>query len=91
MPLIPPSEDVKGNSMLGHGMNFAVAGATVMDSLFYNEQGVVDLYTQSSLDVQVQRFKDSLRYMYCTGNLLHNAIMKFIKCIYHLLIDIKDT
>lgn len=62
MPLIPPYEGVKTNGMLekGQGVNFAVAGATALDSAFHEAQGVINPYTNASLGVQLEWFKDSL-------------------------------
>nr|XP_043620478.1 GDSL esterase/lipase At1g28580-like [Erigeron canadensis] len=65
MPLIPPFEVVKTNSMLekGQGVNFAVAGATALDSSFHEARGVVNQYTNASLGVQLEWFKESLPYI----------------------------
>ncbi|KAI7733964.1 hypothetical protein M8C21_031970 [Ambrosia artemisiifolia] len=62
MPLIPPSEVVRRNSVIekGQGVNFAVAGATALDSSFHEAQGVVNQYTNASLGVQLEWFKNWL-------------------------------
>ena len=41
-----------------HGVNFAVAGATALDTTTLAERGVTFSLTNSSLDVQLQWFKD---------------------------------
>nr|GFB29864.1 GDSL esterase/lipase At1g28580-like [Tanacetum cinerariifolium]GFB29906.1 GDSL esterase/lipase At1g28580-like [Tanacetum cinerariifolium] len=62
MPLIPPSEGVRTNDLLenGQGVNFAVAGATALDSSFHEAHGVVNPYTNASLGVQLEWFKQWL-------------------------------
>ncbi|KAJ0796988.1 putative sinapine esterase [Helianthus annuus] len=59
IPLIPPSQDVRENSLIekGQGVNFAVAGATALDSSFHEAQGIVNQYTNASLGVQMEWFK----------------------------------
>ncbi|KAJ0836664.1 putative sinapine esterase [Helianthus annuus] len=60
--LIPPSQ---GNNFtvsetgLGQGVNYAVAGATALDSSFHEARGVV-IKTNASLGVQLGWFKESL-------------------------------
>ncbi|KAL8248226.1 hypothetical protein R6Q59_005094 [Mikania micrantha] len=53
MPLIPPYEVVKRNGVIkkGQGVNFAVAGATALDSWFHEAHGVVNQCTNASLVV----------------------------------------
>ncbi|KAI3680774.1 hypothetical protein L6452_35550 [Arctium lappa] len=63
MPLVPPYESVKSNMNVmerGQGVNFAVAGATALDSSFHEAQGVYNPYTNASLGVQLEWFKHSL-------------------------------
>ncbi|KAI3498702.1 hypothetical protein L1887_34481 [Cichorium endivia] len=62
LPLIPPSLGSKTNvhvTGLGQGVNYAVAGATALDSSFHEERGV-EIWTNASLGVQLGWFKDSL-------------------------------
>lgn len=42
---------------IGEGVNFAVVGATALDSSFFEAQGVYNPYTNTSLNVQLQEFK----------------------------------
>ncbi|KAL8236121.1 hypothetical protein R6Q59_017202 [Mikania micrantha] len=65
MPLIPPSEGVRETSVMEHGqgVNFAVAGATALDSSFHEAHGVVNQYTNVSLGVQLEWFKNWLPYI----------------------------
>ena len=63
MPLIPPYEGVKSNLGVmerGQGVNFAVAGATALDSSFHETHGVYNSYTNASLGVQLGWFKHLL-------------------------------
>ncbi|KVH89492.1 Lipase, GDSL [Cynara cardunculus var. scolymus] len=63
MSLIPPYESVKSSMEViekGQGVNFAVAGATALDSAFHEAQGVYNAYTNASLNVQLGWFKRSL-------------------------------
>ncbi|PWA64323.1 SGNH hydrolase-type esterase domain-containing protein [Artemisia annua] len=60
LPLIPPfvrSDDVVE---LGQGVNYAVAGATALDSPFLEAKGVYNSMTNASLRVQLAWFKQSL-------------------------------
>lgn len=81
MPLIPASEHVKANGVIekGQGVNFAVAGATALDSSFHEAQGVVNPYTNASLNVQLEWFKDWLPSVCATPsdckNLLKNSLI----------------
>ncbi|XP_076934478.1 GDSL esterase/lipase At1g28580-like [Bidens hawaiensis] len=81
MPLIPSSQDVGVNSFneKGQGVNFAVAGATALDSSFHEAQGVVNPYTNASLGVQLEWFKRWLPSICTTAsdckNILHNSLI----------------
>lgn len=70
MPLVPPYEGVKTNNVIekGQGVNFAVAGATALDSSFHEAQGVVNPYTNASLGVQLEWFRQSLPYICGTAS-----------------------
>ncbi|KAL7606465.1 hypothetical protein Lser_V15G16357 [Lactuca serriola] len=62
LPLVPPSLGSETNvhvTELGEGVNFAVAGATALDSSFHEARGV-SIPTNASLGVQLGWFKDSL-------------------------------
>ncbi|XP_024987747.1 GDSL esterase/lipase At1g28590-like [Cynara cardunculus var. scolymus] len=64
LPLIPPYVIDKGSENmveLGHGVNFAVAGATALDSSFLEPRGILNTMTNASLQVQLSWFKKSLR------------------------------
>ncbi|CDP21061.1 unnamed protein product [Coffea canephora] len=60
LPLIPPylaGEDARGRDFR-QGVNFAVAGATALDSSFFRERGVRNPLTNVSLGTQLRWFKD---------------------------------
>ncbi|RCV06985.1 hypothetical protein SETIT_1G207800v2 [Setaria italica] len=57
LPLLNPYLD-KGADDFTHGANFAVAGATALDAAALATRGVSVPHTNSSLAVQLQRFKD---------------------------------
>ncbi|XP_071706725.1 GDSL esterase/lipase At1g28580-like [Rutidosis leptorrhynchoides] len=60
LPLIPPSQGSNIVTGLGQGVNYAVAGATALDSSFHEARGVVNTMTNASLGVQLGWFKQSL-------------------------------
>ncbi|GJT62035.1 GDSL esterase/lipase-like protein [Tanacetum coccineum] len=63
LPLVHPFVGVKGMRHmmeLRRGVNFAVAGATALDSAFHAARGVNNPMTNSSLRVQLGWFKHSL-------------------------------
>nr|XP_043626518.1 GDSL esterase/lipase At1g28580-like [Erigeron canadensis] len=60
LPLIPPSQATNKFSGLEQGVNYAVAGATALDSSFHEARGVVNTMTNASLGVQLEWFKESL-------------------------------
>lgn len=64
LPLIPPSQAGKAaadvTTELGQGVNYAVAGATALDSSFHEARGVYNTMTNASLKVQLGWFKESL-------------------------------
>ncbi|XP_076941540.1 GDSL esterase/lipase At1g28570-like [Bidens hawaiensis] len=62
LPLVKPFVGVKGRHMieLRRGVNYAVAGATALDSSFLGAEGVHNPMTNSSLQVQLGWFKRSL-------------------------------
>ncbi|KVH97051.1 Lipase, GDSL [Cynara cardunculus var. scolymus] len=59
LPLIPASEAGK-TTELAQGVNYAVAGATALDSSFHEARGVYNPMTNASLRVQLGWFKESL-------------------------------
>lgn len=77
LPLIPPyliekeSDDVVE---LGHGVNFAVAGATALDSSFLEPRGILNTVTNASLQVQLSWFKQSLRSVCSNASDCRNLI-----------------
>ncbi|KAG2635971.1 acetylajmalan esterase-like [Panicum virgatum] len=56
LPLLSPYLDMGAD--FTHGVNFAVAGATALDAASLASRGVSVPHTNSSLAVQLQRFKD---------------------------------
>ncbi|KAG0533766.1 hypothetical protein BDA96_04G221200 [Sorghum bicolor] len=56
LPLLNPYLDEGAD--FSHGVNFAVAGATALDAAALARRGVAVPHTNSSLGVQLQRFKD---------------------------------
>jgi phospholipase/lecithinase/hemolysin len=56
LPLLNPYLD--DGADFSHGVNFAVAGATALDAAALARRGVAVPHTNSSLGVQLQRFKD---------------------------------
>ncbi|XP_076922389.1 GDSL esterase/lipase At1g28570-like [Bidens hawaiensis] len=62
LPLVRPFVGVKGRHMieLRRGVNYAVAGATALDSSFLGAKGVHNPMTNSSLQVQLGWFKRTL-------------------------------
>ncbi|XP_076933298.1 GDSL esterase/lipase At1g28580-like [Bidens hawaiensis] len=81
MPLIPPSEVIRKNSMIeiGQGVNFAVAGATALDSSFHEAHGVINQYTNVSLGIELEWFKSWLPSVCSNGsdckNFLRNSLI----------------
>ncbi|KAM7525044.1 hypothetical protein LguiA_014946 [Lonicera macranthoides] len=49
-----------GSNNFGKGVNFAVVGATALDSSFYAERGIKNPFTNASLGVQLGWFKKML-------------------------------
>ncbi|MFS8021125.1 putative sinapine esterase [Helianthus anomalus] len=62
LPLVPPYISEEGVHVAGfeHGINYAVAGATAVSSQILAEEGIHDLVTTASLEVQLRWFKQSL-------------------------------
>ncbi|ONK74804.1 uncharacterized protein A4U43_C03F10310 [Asparagus officinalis] len=58
LPLVTPFLDKNGD--FKYGVNFAVAGATVLDKSFFDNQHITNLFTSSSLNVQLRWFKSHL-------------------------------
>ncbi|KAL7606466.1 hypothetical protein Lser_V15G16356 [Lactuca serriola] len=63
LPLVRPFVGAKGNRLMESrsGVNFAVVGATALDSSFHAARGVDNPLTNSSLRVQLSWFKQSLQ------------------------------
>ncbi|MBA0809753.1 hypothetical protein Gohar_025376 [Gossypium harknessii] len=62
LPFLPPyfgGENGKPRS-LENGVNFAIAGATALDDVFFKERGIHNPLTNGSLGVQLGYFKDVL-------------------------------
>ncbi|XP_020272813.1 GDSL esterase/lipase At5g03980-like, partial [Asparagus officinalis] len=51
---------IVGNGDFKCGVNFAVAGATALDGSFFDSHGIANLFTHSSLSVQLKWFKSHL-------------------------------
>lgn len=60
LPLIPPSQAAGKTTELAQGVNYAVAGATALDTSFHEARGVYNPMTNASLGVQLGWFKESL-------------------------------
>ncbi|XP_071708887.1 GDSL esterase/lipase At1g28570-like [Rutidosis leptorrhynchoides] len=63
LPLVPPfvhDKDIDNSIAFGQGINFAVAGATALDSTVLEARGIVNPVTNASLRVQLEWFKQSL-------------------------------
>ncbi|TXG47540.1 hypothetical protein EZV62_026834 [Acer yangbiense] len=67
LPYLPPYLALKKGQAFEHGANFAVAGATAIDAEFFYEQKIgAILWTNSSLNVQIDWFK-KLKSSLCTS------------------------
>ncbi|KAK9064280.1 hypothetical protein SSX86_015660 [Deinandra increscens subsp. villosa] len=78
---ISPYQKIKTSNMmeLGQGINFAVIGATALDSSFHEARGVYNPFTNASLSIQLKWFKELLPSI-CDiksdcKNLLHNSLI----------------
>lgn len=61
LPLLPPFLHDKDNVVTwGHGVNYAVAGATALNSSILEARGIVNSMTNASLGVQLEWFKQTL-------------------------------
>ncbi|KAI7733966.1 hypothetical protein M8C21_031972, partial [Ambrosia artemisiifolia] len=78
---ISPYERIKMNNVveIGQGINFAVVGATALDSSFHEAQGVYNPFTNASLGVQIKWFKELLPSFCVTKsdcrNILRNSLI----------------
>lgn len=83
LPLVRPFVGAKGNRLMESrsGVNFAVVGATALDSSFHAARGVDNPLTNSSLRVQLSWFKQSLQSICLNveGNKLNQTNMHLIK------------
>lgn len=73
IPLVKPYLGMKNGgleiwSVKEEGANFAVIGATALDIRFFEERGIHDVPTNSSLTVQVNWFKEFLSADLCNSN-----------------------
>ncbi|KAA8519685.1 hypothetical protein F0562_013870 [Nyssa sinensis] len=63
LPFVPPYFGGKNGSEavdFRKGVNFAVAGATALDNAFFEQLGIHNPYTNTSLETQLSWFKDML-------------------------------
>ncbi|KAJ0430609.1 putative sinapine esterase [Helianthus annuus] len=62
LPLIPPYMQAGSDNALelGHGVNYAVAGATALGSLFLGKEGIQNPVSNASLGIELGWFKHSL-------------------------------
>ncbi|GJX77373.1 SGNH hydrolase-type esterase domain-containing protein [Tanacetum coccineum] len=63
LPLVPPyvqDNDIDNAMAFGQGVNYAVAGATALNSQILEARGIVNPMTNASLEVQLEWFKRSL-------------------------------
>ncbi|KAI7746968.1 hypothetical protein M8C21_030486, partial [Ambrosia artemisiifolia] len=62
LPLVPPyMHEGSGNALKsGYGVNYAVAGATALGSLFLGEEGIQNPVANASLGIELGWFKHSL-------------------------------
>ncbi|KAG5561837.1 hypothetical protein RHGRI_004768 [Rhododendron griersonianum] len=59
LPYVPPYLSLAKGEKVQHGVNFAVAGATALDSRFFYEKGIGRImWTNGSLSVQLEWFKN---------------------------------
>ncbi|XP_039070461.1 GDSL esterase/lipase At5g45910-like [Hibiscus syriacus] len=58
LPYVPPYLAVKQGQSAQHGVNFAFAGATALDAEFFFERNISILWTNNSLNVQLNWFRD---------------------------------
>ncbi|KAM3247464.1 acetylajmalan esterase-like [Capsicum annuum] len=64
LPLLNPYKDRNAN--FGHGVNFAVAGATALSAEFLAENDIINLsFTNSSLSVQLDWMSSHFQTTYC--------------------------
>jgi len=61
---LPPFLDKHAD--FSNGANFAVAGATAMDASFFEERHIEPIFTNFSLDTQIEWFK-TFKQNYCYG------------------------
>ena len=69
LPFVPPY--LTGNAVaFRQGVNYAVAGATALNSQILEARGIVNPATNASLEVQLEWFKQSLPSICCnvSGN-----------------------
>jgi hypothetical protein len=58
--LVRPYLGVNNTSNIEEGVNFAVVGATALDASFFEERGIDNVFTNCSLRVQLDWFKQIL-------------------------------
>ncbi|XP_073157111.1 GDSL esterase/lipase At1g28570-like [Henckelia pumila] len=79
LPLVPPyvggGDSKFGGQSFDKGVNFAVAGATALDAEYLKEMGVYNLYTNASLGVQMEWFKQFLVTLQDGKRFLENSLV----------------
>ncbi|KAA8515153.1 hypothetical protein F0562_018332 [Nyssa sinensis] len=71
LPFIPPYFGFKNGSVAadsGVGVNFAVVGATALDYAFFQQRGIHNPYTKTSLRTQLSWFKNMLPSLSLTSS-----------------------
>jgi hypothetical protein len=65
IPLLPPSKLNKSD--LSHGANFAITGATALDTPYFEERGLgAVIWNSGALMTQIQWFRD-LKPFFCNS------------------------
>jgi hypothetical protein len=65
LPLLPPSK--LNRSDLSHGANFAITGATALDTPYFEERGLgAVIWNSGALMTQIQWFRD-LKPFFCNS------------------------
>jgi hypothetical protein len=58
LPFIPPYLSGKGTEDFPYGVNFAVGGATALNSSYFESKGIEAFWAGNSLGTQLQWFKE---------------------------------
>ncbi|KAK6932658.1 GDSL lipase/esterase [Dillenia turbinata] len=67
LPHVPSYFSNESRRDFSHGANFAYPGATVVDVEFYAERGIHNFYSNNSLEIQLEWFKELLSSL-CGSN-----------------------